>query len=111
MDKVHAGQVLEEYLGPLETLLRSLLHGEYSSLTLSFNDEHACNYMSAAAWNDDSGDEQRFDFVSDEEREKALRDNSVWTLQWYPNTPVSFCMKSASSIGPLLRWVVENVDG
>ena len=38
------------------------------------------------------------DFVSEEEWQKAIKDDSVWTLQWYPDTPIGFHMLYASSL-------------
>jgi hypothetical protein len=38
------------------------------------------------------------DFVSEDEWAKALRENSVWTLHWYPNTPIGFNRICASSL-------------
>jgi hypothetical protein len=93
-----------------ETLLRSLLQGKFSSLTIGFNDLHACNYQTAQQWSDEMGDPdggmQTYndlgDWVSPEEREQALANNSVWSAQWYPDTPVGFCQLYASSLPALL---------
>jgi hypothetical protein len=40
-------------------------------------------------------------FVSDEEWTKAVELNSVWRLQWYPNTPVVFYVVCASTLAAL----------
>lgn len=82
----------------LEAKLRGLLRGKFSSLTIDFNDEHAINYMSAEEWGRYEADE----WVSDAERDKAIAENSVWTIQWYPNTPVSFSILRASSLAALI---------
>lgn len=86
-----------------EKQLRSLLKGKYSSLSLTFNDENGPNYKtvldeltspqrgSGKSWIDEG-------WVSNEERVKACEENSCWTLQWYPDTPVGFCILRASSI-------------
>jgi hypothetical protein len=42
------------------------------------------------------------DWVSDEQRQKAIDTNECWTLQWYPNTPVGFCLMSAADLSALL---------
>jgi len=110
VDKGEAANVLGAHMEPVEKLLRSLLHGEFSSLSLTFNDAQACNYETAQQWFE-QGLFDDDEFVSDAEREKALRENSVWTLQWYPDTPAGFHKASASTLGALLVWVVENVDG
>lgn len=38
------------------------------------------------------------DFVSPEEYIKAIDENSVWVLQWDPETPVGFHIVAASSL-------------
>ena len=38
------------------------------------------------------------DFVSPEEYIKAIDEDSVWVLQWYPETPVGFHIVAASSL-------------
>ena len=42
------------------------------------------------------------DWVSDEQREKAIATNECWTLQWYPDTPVGFHKQSAADLNVLL---------
>lgn len=37
-------------------------------------------------------------WASEEEKAKAIAENSVWTLQWYPMTPVGFCQVGASTL-------------
>ena len=86
----------------LEAALLSLLKGEHSSLTIAFNEDHACNYETAEQWDDYRSPESRIDWVSEEEREKAVAGNSVWTCQWYPNTSVGFCCIGASSLPALI---------
>lgn len=90
----------------LETKLRALLKGEHSSLTLSFNDETATNYMTVADFIDD----ERFqtDWVSEAEKARAVETNSIWTLQWYPDTPIGSYSVSASSLLGLLEHVFED---
>ena len=38
------------------------------------------------------------DFVSEKEWLKAVEDNSVWRLQWYPDTPIGFYIVCASTL-------------
>lgn len=92
--------------GGIEDLLRGLLRGEHSSLTLTFND-HTANYVDAAKEYAD-GDMPDDEWVSESERDKALGLNQVWTLQWYPDTPVGCHIVRASSLAALLGWVIEH---
>ena len=38
------------------------------------------------------------DFISEEEWDKAVAEDSVWVLHWYPNTPVGFTRIAASTL-------------
>lgn len=101
----------------VERELRALLKGEHSSLTIGFNDDHACNYATAQEWHDEWGqygggaDDDRIDWVSEEERQKAIANNSVWTCQWYPHTPVGFHCVGASSLDALLAHLRREALG
>ena len=87
----------------VERKLRGLLRGQFSSLSIGFNDDHACNYVTAGEWPEYRDNEEcRIEWASDEERERAISQNSVWTLQWYPNTPVGFNCIGASSLGAII---------
>jgi hypothetical protein len=47
-------------------------------------------------------------FVSMEEWDKAVREDSVWTLQWYPDTPIGFYLIAASSLEAIQQALKEN---
>lgn len=42
------------------------------------------------------------DWVSPEQRQKAIETNDCWILQWYPDTPVGFCILAAADLDVLL---------
>ncbi len=90
----------------LETKLLGMLHGEHSSLTITFND-HACNYCTVkeAIERDDYA---HADWVSDEEKANAVATNRVWVVQWYPNTPVGFCAVAASSLAAAISSALSD---
>lgn len=89
----------------LEKSLRSLLAGKFTCLSISFND-HAVNYQDAqTAINE--GDYEHADWVSEDEKERAKTENSVWVLQWYPTTPVGFCAVAASSLSACVTHALE----
>jgi hypothetical protein len=84
------------------TDLLALLHGTFSSLSIGFNEDHACNYVTAQGWRDEFGfyrgdGDDRINWASDADRLNAIETNSVWTIQWYPQTPVGFCCVGAST--------------
>lgn len=91
-----------ESIADLEKRLRGLLKGEFSSLTIGFNDDPAPNYMSVGDAVRDMAHLDDADWVSPEEREAAVAQNSLWSIQWYPDTPVGFHRLQASSLAALI---------
>ena len=47
-------------------------------------------------------------WVSPEQMQKAIETNDCWTLQWYPHTPVGFCLLSAADLDVLLKAACED---
>ena len=91
----------------LETQLLALLKGEYSSLHLTFNDGNAPNYMTVRQWVEEGPTDFQNDWISEEEKQKAMETNRMWSLQWYPDTPVGSYSVSASSLPALLQYVLS----
>ena len=60
------------------------------------HNEHKDFYESAEEWIADRQFED--DFVSPEEMQKAIQEDSIWRLQWYPETPVGFYSVAAASL-------------
>jgi hypothetical protein len=85
----------------LEEKLRSLLKGEHTSITINFNDHKGSYVKTAEAVIDGTYDYA--DWVSDDEKRKAVETDSVWTLQWYPETPIGFYCLAASSLDAVVR--------
>lgn len=79
----------------IEERLRALLRSKSGSIHLTFN-EHEGYYDSPGERTDEDT------WVSAEEKHKAITTNSVWTLQWYPDTPVGFYVLTASSLEAVL---------
>lgn len=46
-------------------------------------------------------------WISEEQKQKAIATNECWYIQWYPETPVGFCCKSAADLALLLAFVKE----
>jgi hypothetical protein len=46
-------------------------------------------------------------FVNEAEWDKAIREDSVWSLQWYPETPIGFHILCASSLEAIEQAVKE----
>jgi len=54
---------------------------------------------------------KREQFISDEEWEKAVATDNVWTLQWYPDTPVGCYIVRASTLEAIEAKLKEKNDG
>ena len=88
----------------IEATLRGLLKGEHSSLHLTFNDGNGPNYMSVEEWLQSGSDA---DWVSEDERATAIATNSMWELQWYPQTPVGSHLIAASSLTAIFNYLAN----
>lgn len=71
-----------------------------ASLHLTHN-QHLDYYHNVAQAIED-GDHGMDRWVSDEQKQKAIATNDCWTLQWYPETPVGFCLLAAADLDVLL---------
>lgn len=95
----------------LEQLTKLLCKGAYSSLHLSFN-SHKSSYRTLKQAMEDQPDYyDSEDFVSPNEMQRAIESDTVWTLQWYPNTPVGFNVMHAHSLEALLKAAADAVTG
>jgi len=77
-------------------------------LILTHNDHKSCyrTVKKAIDYNDPGYRDS--DWVSEEQKQKAIETNDCWTLQWYPNTPISFNILSAADLEVLLKYVGEH---
>ena len=74
-----------------------------ASLHLTHN-QHKAYYKTVAEEIADDGHGYRdYCWVSEEQKQKAIETNECWSLQWYPKTPVGFCILSAADLDDLLR--------
>jgi beta-lactamase superfamily II metal-dependent hydrolase len=72
-----------------------------ASLHLTHND-HLGNYQTVAEAikYDNCGYDE---WVSEEQKQKAIDTNDCWTLHWYPDTPIGFYVLSAADLDILLE--------
>lgn len=47
----------------------------------------------------------------DEAKARAIAMNEIWTMQWYPDTPIGFYSVAAPTLGELLAWALEYEAG
>ena len=73
-----------------------------ASLHLTHND-HKSIYQTVKQSIDDERHGYSYDcWVSPEQKQKAIETNDCWMLQWYPDTPVGFCILAAADLDVLL---------
>lgn len=78
-----------------------------ASLHLTHN-QHKAYYRTVAEAIDDGDHGYVDDWVSEEQKQKAIETNECWTLQWYPATPVGFCMLAAADLDVLLAAAADD---
>jgi hypothetical protein len=78
--------------------------GPGGNFALHFN-EHRLVYESVADTLRDHDD--FFDFRNPEERRRAIDQNTMVYLQWYPVTPIGSVVLAAPDLESLWRWIDE----
>lgn len=48
------------------------------------------------------------DWISEEEKQLAIKNDSIWIIQWYPDTPTGSYSRAASSLNALINYVIKN---
>ena len=71
-----------------------------ASLRLTHNDHKS--YYQTVAESIEAGDHGYRDWVSEEQKRKAIDTNECWFVQWYSDTPVGFCIMAAADLDVLL---------
>lgn len=85
-----------------EQLLKSLINKpNHTSISLTWNEDHSYMYQAA----DGNYEYDSTEWVSQDEYLKAMTENSVWCLRWYPNTPIVFHCIKASSIQAIIDYL------
>ncbi len=76
-----------------------------ASLHLTHNEHKSCYQTVEQAIADSDFGYEDNNWVSDEQKQKAIATNECWTLQWYPYTPIGSYTKSAAELDALLDAV------
>jgi hypothetical protein len=80
---------------------------EVNSLHITFN-QHMSYYETIEEMESALGStRETFGWASDEERSKAIANNSLWTAQLYDLTPIGSYHVAASSLESVLRALVS----
>ena len=69
---------------------------------ISHND-HKTVYMSAEPWISENLEDWR----DNASRQCAIEADEIWTLQWYPATPIGFYTASAPTLEECITWALE----
>jgi hypothetical protein len=81
-----------------------LLPVHEGGVTLTHNDFNAYNQSVKRFMDEDD----HYDWESDEAKRLAIETAEVWTLQWYPESPISFHSIAAPTLHDLMR--IANSD-
>lgn len=66
---------------------------------------HRDYYQSVADWMKDQDERGgMYEWESEEAISRSIATDEIWTLQWYPNTPVGFIAVAAPTLRELLCW-------
>lgn len=79
-----------------------------ASLHLTHN-EHLNYYQTVAQSIADDGHGYA-DWVSEEQKQKAIGTNDCWVIQRYPDTPIGFCILAAADLDVLLEAALSGDD-
>ena len=115
------GEIDEETAKQAEELtafLLTQLKGKYTSAHITYTVGQKVSRQVGRTWvdsvdniatmiaeGDNFGDEE--DWVSVEDRQKAIDNNGVWSVQIYPNTPVGFYIYHGSSLQVLIDFLMQ----
>lgn len=81
------------------------------ALYLSHN-EHLGDYYTAAEWIADwEGRECPPNWRDESQKARAIETNEVWTLHWYPDTPIGSWHICAPTLPELLEYAKEIESG
>ena len=53
------------------------------------------------------GDEE---WATKDSRERAIETNSLWSIQWYPDTPIGFCKVYGATLSETLKAAGDYYD-
>ena len=86
--------------------LALLLPVHSCGLTLDHN-PHKGVYETVAQWFETADHKEFYDWKDAEAIAEAIETNELWTLQWYPETPISFHSIAAPTLVALLELAKE----
>ena len=79
---------------------------EKGNFTIEWNPQRSY-YQTVEEYLEDNPD--YLDFISEEEKEKAIKKNSLVYLQWYTRTPTGFNTYAASDFEILFKYMEKEI--
>ena len=70
------------------------------SLNLEHN-KHRDYYQTVQEWIDEN---DFYDWVNESDKEECIKTNEIWTIHWYPITPIGFHSLVAPTLEKLLEY-------
>lgn len=80
-------------------------------MTLSRNEDHTPNYMTAAEWIERGMNSEDFEDVEAAEIERMKETDTIWRFQVYPDTPVGFYVWHGATADYVLDAALQGRDG
>jgi hypothetical protein len=82
-----------------------MLNNKNNSFHISRNGSHACNYITAKEWISEFPDD--FAENSKAEIEAMEQSNTIWRLQIYPETPISFYLWNGATLDSVIDKAMQ----
>ena len=71
------------------------------------HNQHLINYITVEKELEIFDDYYESAFKNDEARQRCIDTNELWSVQWYPETPVGFCVTAASTLEEAVAYALE----
>ena len=90
-----------------EADIESRLPKHEASLHITHN-ENTTNYETVEDYIKREEENLGIDWATPTSRERAIATNSIWELQWYPNTPIGFNVTMGATLEEILASLSSN---
>lgn len=81
-----------------------------ASLHLTHNEHKSVYHTVRQAIDDGDWGTEDDCWISPEQKQLAIDTDEMWTLQWYPDTPIGFYVMSAADLGALLEAALNHKE-
>lgn len=84
----------------------SIIWPKHDAEMIVSHNEHKSNYETIEEW-ELSRNLRPDDWASPQQRLQAIQSNSLWTIQWYPNTPIGFNIMCGADLQAVINAALE----